>query len=263
MKRIRQQYPLLYALIAAALAVVCFQLVPEDVLLFGSGGTYWAPFLQAGLAAVVLVALYFPGGACHAPAQRSQAAHTHRIIAVVLLAAVVLGAAKVLVQGSARFTVLPSSIVFVAMLFATAFFEEILFRGLLLESFIALYQRNNHAKAILWAAVWSSVLFGILHISSDLGSLFRLTAYIEAAVKIAEAALFGLCMCALYLTTRSIWPCVLVHFLFDVVSELPIFMVTGIQTSSYITGSPADILVLTIATAMLAIPTKWALDYLS
>lgn len=263
MKSFRQQYSLAFALLGALLAVLCFQLVSVDVLWFGSGGTYFGPLLQAGSAAVVLTVMYFASGGFRLSGELKHQLHSHRVIALVLVAAVALGAAKVIVQGSTRFIALPADIVFVAMLLATAIFEEILFRGLLFESFASFYQRSGSTKALLWAAVWTSVLFGILHISSDLGSLFRLAAYIEAAVKIAEAALFGICMCALYAKTKSIWPCVLIHFIFDVISELPIFMVTGIQTSTYITGSPADIMVLAIATAILAIPTKWALDCLS
>lgn len=260
MKNLRQSYPLAFALAAAALAVVCFQVVPADAIGINAGGDYYGTLAQAALAATVVFALYVPSGGCTLAQKPEGALRTRMLVGVLVAAGVAVGAAKVVVQGS-RMAVLPVDVVFVAMLLATAVFEEVLFRGFLFEGIAKMYERTGMRTALLWAAIWSSVLFGILHISSDLGSLFRLTAWLQAVAKVAQGALFGLAMCALYAKARSILPCVLVHFAFDVASELPIFMATGIQTSTYITGSPADLAIVAVCVALFVLPAKWAGDY--
>lgn len=262
MKELRKRVPLLFALAAALLAILCFQFIPGWNSFFGliDAGT----LRQSAAAAIVVAVLYLFSGECllEERAVAGKPLQVMHIAALVAGTALVLGIARIMVQKSTITPPQSAVLIFIAMLFATAVFEEMLFRGLFFEAFVQELHSQGRQHYLLWAAVLSSVLFGLLHVSSDLGSLFRATAYIQAGVKVAEATCFGLAMCALYAKTRSIWPAVGLHAAFDVISELPIYLATGVQTSTYITGSPADIAVLAVATAVLALPAKWAIDWL-
>lgn len=70
-----------------------------------------------------------------------------------------------------------------------AFVEELLFRGLVLTNLLP-YGRG-------WAIVGSAVLFGIMH--GNIEQLFYATAA-------------GVVLGYVYVKTKSIWPCVLIHF---------------------------------------------------
>ncbi len=267
----------MFAIAAAAVAALCFRLVPESVvwLLAGAGVApeLFLVFLQTCLAAAAMAAIYvLSGGFCFdAPDTASTDGRIvsdkefpmRRAMLIVLGVAAIVGVAKVLVQGSG-FSATPAALaMFVVMLVATGVFEEVLFRGLLFEGFARSFvSAGTRGNAVLTAAIATSVLFGILHVSSDLGSLFRVTAYVEAAAKIAECALFGMIMCAISLRVRSIWPCAALHAMFDILSETPIFATTGVQTSTYLTGSPADLAVVAGAALLLVLPAKWAADCL-
>ena len=260
MKKLRLAYPLLVALVAALAVVLCFQLIPSRD---AAGIVDYGSLRQAVTAAVALAALYLITGEWlleDVPSAR--AFPLARALAVVALASVVIGAASVYVQGSVITPPRAAALMFVAMLAGTAVFEELLFRGFLFDAFARVLGARNVKAPLLVAAIVSSVLFGVLHVTADAGSLFRMNAYIQAAVKVAEGTAFGLVMCALAVKTCSVWPAVAAHFAFNVISELPIYLATGVQTSTYITGSPADIAVLAVGTACLLPAAKWAADYL-
>lgn len=284
MKAVRLKYPLMFALVAALLSILAFQLFPSWDLSTGLVDT--GALRQSATAALVVAVMYMFSGEFLAEnfagmlqrdesAENTGSAETNeaaanpkggkqlirRIAMVVLAAAAVIGVAKVLVQKSLITPPTTAILIFIAVLLATAVFEEILFRGFFFEAFAKTLRERGVDHALLWATIASSVLFGMLHVSSDLGSLFRVTAYVQAAVKILEGCAFGLALCALYLKTKSVWPCVGLHAAFDLISELPIYLATGVRTSTYITGSPADIAVLLAGTAVLAFAAKWAIDY--
>lgn len=262
MKKLREQYPLVFALVATALVVACFYLFPSSDPRAG--------FVDAGMlrqnvaAAVVMAFLYVFSGECLFSDSDVPSRAWHKVpsMVLVMLSAALIGAAKVFVQNSVITPPTTAVLLFVAVLVATALFEEILFRGFIFEAFAKTLRSQGRRNALPVAAVVSSLLFGILHISSDVGSLFRLTAYVQAVVKVAEGTLFGLVMCALCASGRSVWVPVAIHAAFDIVSELPIYLSTGVQTSTYITGSPSDILVLALGTAVLVPPAMWSWNYL-
>ena len=265
MEKLRNTYPLSFALVAAFLSVLAFNLFPAWNPSAGFVDT--GALRQSAIVALILAVMYLYSGECLLAQfgfeQPSKKLSVMRVLVVTLAAAVVLGVAKVVVQGSVITPPRAAVLMLVAILIATAIFEEILFRGLFFEAFAKTLKDSGSANALIGAALASSVMFGLLHVSSDLGSLFRATAYIQAAVKVLEGTAFGLAMCALYLKTKSVWPAVAAHAAFDLISELPIYLATGVRTSTYITGSPADIVVLALGTAILLPAAKWAWDYLS
>ena len=264
MKNLRQKYPLSFALVASIVVMLCFTLVPSGAKL---GFVDYGSFRQTLFSAVLLAALYLFSGECLLDTllgiQPTKPFSLSRVVALVCVAALVVGVAAVYVQGTVITPPRTAILMFVVLMLGTAVFEEILFRAFFFEGFAQVLKARGSKKALLYAALASSLLFGVLHITSDLGSLFRMTAYIQAAAKVLEGTLFGLAMCAIYAKTKSVWPAVLVHFAFNLLSEGPIYLATGVQKFSYITGSPADIAVLLIGCAILVPAAKWAWDYIA
>jgi len=79
---------------------------------------------------------------------------------------------------------------FLTVVVAAAFLEEYIFRGIVLRGFM---QNFSPEKAIIWSAVF----FGIFHFNPWQGF---------------AASVLGLYMGWIYYRTRSLWPCIFVHF---------------------------------------------------
>ena len=261
MKDLRVREPLVFALLAAMAVIACFSLIPGGTnLSYVDHGS----LRQAAVSAVLLAALYLFSGEWQLDAAvEGKDFSLARTLVVVVLAATVVGIAAVYVQGSVISPPRHAILMFVVLMLGTAVFEEILFRAFFFEAFAKTMRERGRNKFLLYAALCSSILFGLLHVTSDLGSLFRFMSYIQAAAKVLEATLFGMAMCALYVKTKSVWPGVLAHFAFNLLSEGPIFLATGALKFSYITGSPADVAVLLVGCAILLPAAKWAWDYLA
>ncbi len=261
LKDLRLRAPLYFALLAAMAVIACFSLIPG-----GTNPRYvdYGTFRQTLMSAVLLATLYLFSGEWQLDVDAgTKDLSLKRTLGVVAAAAAVIGFAAVYVQGSVISPPRHAIIMFVVLMFGTAVFEEILFRGFFLEGFAKTLRDRGSKNALLYAALASSLLFGVLHVTSDLGSLFRVEAYIQAVVKVLEGTLFGMAMCALSVKTKSIWPAVAAHFAFNLLSEGPVFLATGALKFTYITGSPADITVLLVGCAVLLPAAKWAWDYLA
>ena len=82
--------------------------------------------------------------------------------------------------------------------------EELMFRGVLLQAF--------RRTVLIWPAVLLTTLaFGAIHILN----VFMTGELRSALIQSAAAALSGLLFIALRLRTGSLWPCVIVHGLWD------------------------------------------------
>jgi len=80
-------------------------------------------------------------------------------------------------------------------------FEEILFRGMILDGFL---KRYSPWKSILW----SSLIFGLFHLNPW---------------QFIPAFILGVLMGYVYWKTRSLWLCVLIHFVNNGLSFLALF----------------------------------------
>ena len=92
----------------------------------------------------------------------------------------------------------------ISTIFISPICEELLFRGVFL----------NRLKLIVptsFAIVISSILFGALH---SYGSII-------------SAAVFGVCMCIIYLKTKNVLTCILAHFINNLLAELFVHIDSG------------------------------------
>ena len=82
-------------------------------------------------------------------------------------------------------------IIFITVAISAPILEEILFRGIILDGFLKNY---SPTKAI----VWSAVIFGLIHMNP---------------YQFIGATLVGILMGWIYWRTRSLWLCILIHFI--------------------------------------------------
>lgn len=138
--------------------------------------------------------------------------------------------------------VLPVAL-FLAVCALTGLFEETLFRGIMFNGFALGFACAGALKPQAAAAVFSSVVFGVLHAPY----LFMLPAQLDVVslmqmvAKPVQASLFGGVMVALYVRTGSLALPVVLHFLYDAVAGFPLVLFGSGQITTYVTGNPYDL----------------------
>lgn len=91
--------------------------------------------------------------------------------------------------------------------FSVGLFEEVIVRAILIGHMMHHWKGDAHR--IRKAVVWSSVIFGVLHI----GNVFSNP--IGTLIQILFATGIGILFAAVYLRTRNLWSCILVHAIND------------------------------------------------
>ena len=139
---------------------------------------------------------------------------------------------------------------FVVMCLCTGVFEEFLFRGILFYTVNEGFKEKKHS--FIKAAVVTSVLFGLFHISSSSSTteVIDTVMLVQAFLKPVQAALFGFIMTALFVCTKSLWPLALLHALNNLIMQLPQVLFTGSITTTYLSGSAYDLFGLCITTLL-------------
>lgn len=146
---------------------------------------------------------------------------------------------------------LPRGALVLALCFATGVFEEGLFRVLLMN---ALVQHGPFAqRPWLGAALTSSILFALLHVPLAALSDFGTMASLQAVLKLAQTATFGMIMAGLYAARRSLWQNAIVHAVFNFFYLGPVYL--GLVTpTTYLPGALDDFAVLILTLVMLIPP---------
>ncbi len=141
----------------------------------------------------------------------------------------------------------------VALALFTGVFEEAFMRVLGMEAFASgLVDRGIDARrALLLAAVATSALFALLHIGAPSADA-NVAGWLQVAGRFVQTGLFGFCMAGLYVQSRSLWPCALLHAGFNLLylNALPLI---PDHMVSYGSGSP-EVSLLLVATIVLMVP---------
>lgn len=87
-------------------------------------------------------------------------------------------------------------------------FEETLFRGLLPEAFGRWYENSPHP--LVFTALWSSLLFGLVHLSNYDGTNMH-----EVLIQVFYAVMLGLALFTVRILTNRMDLNILLHFLID------------------------------------------------
>ena len=101
-------------------------------------------------------------------------------------------------------------VLFVLLFIAVGFVEEILFRGVMLP--LMLRKWGSSRKGIYWTVIFSSAVFGLVHIFNLMMGRRTLMGTIP---QIVYAIFFGVYFAACFLRNNSIWPVIFTHAVFD------------------------------------------------
>ena len=95
--------------------------------------------------------------------------------------------------------------IFVLESISSAFFEEIIFRSIILVFLLERLPRNK--KGVFYAILISSLLFGLLHFVN----LFSGVSIYNVSLQIGYSFLMGMLWAVMYLKTKNIWLTIILH----------------------------------------------------
>ena len=128
---------------------------------------------------------------------------------------------------------------FVLYNLAIAISEEFLFRGAIFTQMLASWKDR---KRFIWAAtIASSVIFGLRHF---LNLVTTPNVIISTVGQVLFTFMAGFYLCAVYLRTRNIWVCVIIHFLEDLFTGFWAVVSTSAAAAQAIDGTVANMLML-------------------
>ena len=105
-------------------------------------------------------------------------------------------------------------------------FEEVVVRAVLVGHMM--YHWRNSRRRVFLTVLWSSVLFGVLHIGNALENP------VGTFIQIFYAMGFGVMFAAVYIRTRNLWSCILVHALVDFSANITnIFVPVQLDAEAY------------------------------
>ena len=113
----------------------------------------------------------------------------------------------------------PGVYIIVSIIFqmiGVAFFEEILFRGILINTI--LYRFSKNKRSIYYAIIISSAVFGLAHLSNLINRPSVLAGVISQVV---YATTIGILYSIIYIKYRNIWSVIIIHSLFNLISVFP------------------------------------------
>ena len=97
---------------------------------------------------------------------------------------------------------------------SAGFGEELMFRSIMANNMMRVWIEK---KSGIYAAIFvSSAIFGLVHLTNAYASGMNLNVILQVGYAFALGALF----CAMYLRTRNLWGCILMHTVFDFVPFL-------------------------------------------
>lgn len=108
--------------------------------------------------------------------------------------------------------------------------EEFFFRGLILSIFLSVWAVGK--TGIYKSVIFSSILFGIVHLINLLNILKGQDILVETISQIFYAFFLGIFFAAVYLRTQNIWISVIIHTLFNLADDLSDITLKVTQTTA-------------------------------
>ena len=122
---------------------------------------------------------------------------------------------------------------------AIAFSEEFLFRGVI---FTQMLDSWKNKKGFIWIAIIvSSVIFGLRHL---LNLVTTPNVVITTIGQVLFTFMAGFYLCAVYLRTRNLWICIIIHFLEDFFTAYWAIVSTDADAAQTIDGTVANMFML-------------------
>lgn len=100
------------------------------------------------------------------------------------------------------------------------FFEESLFRGIIVNGLIKVMPKTK--KGLYVAIIMSGIIFGLVHIIWDLPNCLdcSIAVIMKMVFKIITIGITGILLASLYLKTKNIWACMIIHTIMDFIPLL-------------------------------------------
>lgn len=122
---------------------------------------------------------------------------------------------------------------------AIALSEEFLFRGVI---FTQMLDSRKDKKGFIWAAIiFSSAIFGLRHL---LNLVTAPNVVITTIAQVLFTFMAGFYLCAVYLRTRNLWVCVVIHFLEDLFTGFWAVVSTAAAAAQTVDGTVANMFML-------------------
>ena len=97
------------------------------------------------------------------------------------------------------------------MAFTTGLFEEVLCRGFAYQNFKRCF--GGTVAGVKRAVLWSSVLFGVMHLVNLSG--YDLASILQTVAQILSAIVIGVFFALVYVQSKNLWAIVLIHAFID------------------------------------------------
>lgn len=93
-------------------------------------------------------------------------------------------------------------------------YEEVLIRGFLVGHMMYHWKDDN--RKVLKSVLWSSVIFGVLH----LGNLFSGQGVATTLLQVSYSTILGIVFAAVFIRTKNLWSVAIIHGLIDFASGI-------------------------------------------
>lgn len=115
------------------------------------------------------------------------------------------------ISGRAEITgSISSIIIFALFIISVGVFEEIVFRGVVLNLFIQKSQKTK--TGVFLAIVYSSLVFSLLHLLN----VFAGSGFLPILLQIGYTFLIGMMFAVVYLKTKNIWTTIVIHTIYNI-----------------------------------------------
>lgn len=236
-QNILRKYPLLTALIALTVAFVIILMIPTDETITKNLQQ------EIPLALLTVLLLIGIGGTSLIKFKTKGIGFTFKKSILYLLPGVLISISSITGAMSSHSSIQPNWLALVSQAiifyFLLGIFEEGLFRGIIMQAFLA--KMGKTRDGLIWAVAINGLIFGFVHIllgwflsGVDLSTLGLL----QAILKTLSAGMAGFFFGAVYLKTRNIWGISLVHGLSDLLLMVGSLLFTGSNAISYVSSDP-------------------------
>lgn len=236
-QNILRKYPLLTALIALTVAFVIILIIPTDETITKNLQQ------EIPLALLTVLLLIGIGGTSLIKFKTKGIGFTFKKSILYLLPGVLISISSITGAMSSHSSIQPNWLALVSQAiifyFLLGIFEEGLFRGIIMQAFLA--KMGKTRGGLIWAVAINGLIFGFVHIllgwflsGVDLSTLGLL----QAILKTLSAGMAGFFFGAVYLKTRNIWGISLVHGLSDLLLMVGSLLFTGSNAISYVSSDP-------------------------
>lgn len=133
-------------------------------------------------------------------------------------------------------------------------YEEVLVRGFLVGHMM--YHWRDDKRKVFKSVLWSSVIFGVLHI----GNIFSGQGVATTLFQISYSTILGIVFAAVYIRTQNLWSVVIIHGLIDFAGGIEgIFQMPQAMLEVSAGGGSMNLLSIVVLLSVMLIGLVWGI----